>query len=75
VNREILYRPSYSLLKVSLGKGEAVSAEAGAMVSTPVSVNIETQAKGGLFGALKKRNPGTLPAFRLTAHRLFSPPA
>jgi uncharacterized protein (TIGR00266 family) len=54
VNHDILYRPSYSLLKIALGKGEAISAEAGAMVSMSAGVNIETQAKGGLFGALKK---------------------
>lgn len=54
MNHEILYRPSYSLLKVNLDKGEAISAEAGAMVSMSSTIGIETTMKGGLFGALKK---------------------
>jgi uncharacterized protein (TIGR00266 family) len=54
MNHEILYRPSYSLLKVTLGPGEAISAEGGAMVSMSAGVAIETTMKGGLFGALKK---------------------
>jgi uncharacterized protein (AIM24 family) len=33
MEHEVLYRPSYSLLKISLEHGEAISAEAGAMVS------------------------------------------
>ncbi len=51
---EILYRPSYSLLKMKLAKGEAVVAEAGAMVSMSSTVGIQTEMKGGLFGALKR---------------------
>ncbi len=51
---EILYKPSYSLLRVKLSKGEAISAEAGAMVSMSSNVAIETEMKGGLFGALKR---------------------
>jgi uncharacterized protein (TIGR00266 family) len=54
MNHEILYRPSYSLLKVTLGPGEAISAEGGAMVAMSAGVAIETSMKGGLFGALKK---------------------
>ena len=51
----ILYRPSYSLLKVTLGAGEALSAEAGAMVSMSDGIEIETSAKGGLMSALKRK--------------------
>jgi len=51
---EVLYRPSYSLLKVELERGEAISAEAGAMVSMSSGIEMETAAKGGLFGALKR---------------------
>lgn len=51
---EIIYRPSYSLLKIKLSKGEAITAEAGAMVSMSKSIEIETKMKGGLFGALKR---------------------
>jgi uncharacterized protein (TIGR00266 family) len=51
---EILYRPSYSLLKISLAKGEVITAEAGAMVSMSSGIEIETKMKGGVWGALKK---------------------
>lgn len=54
MNHEILYRPSYSLLKLNLAKGEAITAEAGAMVGMSSGIEIETKMKGGLFGALKK---------------------
>ncbi len=51
---EIMYRPSYALAVVSLASGESVQAEAGAMVSMSPDVSIETKAKGGLVGALKR---------------------
>ncbi len=54
MEHEILYRPSFSLLKVTLSPGETVSAEAGAMVSMSSAIELETSAKGGLFGALKR---------------------
>lgn len=54
MQHEIQYRPSYSLLKVRLARGEVISAEAGAMVSMSSSIEIETKMKGGLFGALKR---------------------
>lgn len=54
MEHEVLYRPSYSLLKIRLGQGETISAEAGAMVSMSSGIQIETTAKGGLFGALKR---------------------
>ena len=54
MKHEILYRPSYSLLKVGLEQGESVSAEAGAMVSMSSAIEMQTAAKGGIFGALKR---------------------
>jgi uncharacterized protein (TIGR00266 family) len=51
---EVTYRPSYALAVVSLASGESVQAEAGAMVSMSPDVAIETKAKGGLMGALKR---------------------
>ncbi|ASJ10200.1 TIGR00266 family protein [Thermococcus sp. P6] len=51
---EILHRPSFSLLEVELENGEAVQAEAGAMVHMSPNVRIETKARGGVFGALKR---------------------
>jgi uncharacterized protein (TIGR00266 family) len=54
MQHEILYRPSYSLLKVDLAGGESICAEAGAMVSMSGGVEIQTAARGGIFGALKR---------------------
>jgi uncharacterized protein (TIGR00266 family) len=51
---EITYRPSYALAVVTLGADEFVQAEAGAMVSMSPGMTIETKAKGGLIGALKR---------------------
>lgn len=52
---EILYQPSYSLLKIRLQREEAISAESGAMVSMSSKIKIETRMKGGLMGALKRK--------------------
>jgi len=54
MEHEILYRPSYSLLKLSMKKGETLCAEAGAMVSMSSAIEMQTAMKGGLFGALKR---------------------
>jgi uncharacterized protein (TIGR00266 family) len=55
MEHEVLYRPSYSLLKVRLERGDSISAESGAMVSMSSGIEMQTSAKGGLFGALKRR--------------------
>ncbi|MHC4661877.1 MAG: TIGR00266 family protein [Planctomycetota bacterium] len=55
MEHEVLYRPTYSLLQVKLAEGESVCAEAGAMVSMSSGIEIKTQAKGGLIGALKRK--------------------
>jgi len=54
MQHEILYRPSYSLLKVDLARGESICAESGAMVSMSGGVGIRTAARGGILGALKR---------------------
>jgi len=54
MEHEVLYRPSYSLLKIKLGQGEIISAEAGAMVSMSSGIEMETSTKGGLFSSLKR---------------------
>lgn len=51
---DIQYRPSYSLAVVTLDPDESIQAEAGSMVSMSPGVVIETKAKGGLMGALKR---------------------
>ncbi|MGC9516415.1 MAG: TIGR00266 family protein [Methanomicrobiales archaeon] len=51
---EILYQPSYALLKLDLETSEEINAEAGALVSMSSGISIETGMKGGLFGGLKR---------------------
>jgi uncharacterized protein (TIGR00266 family) len=49
---EILYRPSYSLGKITLEGGEEVCVEGGSMVSMSQGVTLETGATGGLWRSL-----------------------
>lgn len=51
---EILYKPSYALAKITLNPGESIVAEAGAMVSMSDGIEIETAARGGLLGSLRR---------------------
>jgi len=55
MEHEVLYRPSYSLLKVTFSPGESLVAESGAMVSMSDGVEIETSMRGGMLGALKRK--------------------
>ena len=51
---EILYQPAYSLVRVKLSAGEAITAEAGAMVSMSEGITIESGVKGGFMAGLKR---------------------
>lgn len=51
---EILYQPSYALLKLNMEMSEQVNAEAGAFVSMSSGIKIETGIRGGLFKGLKR---------------------
>lgn len=54
MKHQILYQPSYSLAIVQLERGEAITAESGAMVSMSPTVRLEAKVSGGgLLGALK----------------------
>lgn len=52
------HRPAYSLAVVALDPNEEVQVEPGAMVSFSDGVTVETQAKGGLMGGLKRMIAG-----------------
>ena len=54
VRYRILYQPSHALLEVQLDPSEAVVAEADSMVSMTSTMRMDTGAKGGLLGALKR---------------------
>ena len=51
---EILHQPSFSLAVVSLQPEQSILAEAGAMVSMSANIELQSQMKGGLFGAIKR---------------------
>ncbi|HEX8147275.1 MAG TPA: TIGR00266 family protein [Pyrinomonadaceae bacterium] len=51
---EILHQPSFALAVVRLAAEQSILAEAGAMVSMSANVELQSQMKGGLMGALKR---------------------
>lgn len=51
---EILYRPTNSLVEVTLEPNEEINAEAGAMAYMDHGMEMQTAMKGGVFGALKR---------------------
>ncbi|HVG32700.1 MAG TPA: TIGR00266 family protein [Pyrinomonadaceae bacterium] len=55
---EVLHQPAFSLAIVRLQPEQSILAEAGAMVSMSANVELQSQMKGGLFGALKRAAGG-----------------
>ncbi len=51
---EILHEGAFALALVNLQAGQTISAEAGAMVSMSSNVDLHSELKGGVFGALKR---------------------
>lgn len=51
---EIIHQGAFALAIIQLSAEQAISAEAGAMVSMSANVNLDSQMKGGVFGALKR---------------------
>ena len=51
---EVLHQPSFALAVIKLGAEQSILAEAGAMVSMSANVELQSQMKGGLMGALKR---------------------
>lgn len=54
MHTEVLYQPSYALARVTLGGGERIRAEGGAMVSMDDGVTVETEATGGFMSSIKR---------------------
>jgi uncharacterized protein (TIGR00266 family) len=54
MEHEITHQPSFASVEVRLEAGEAISAEAGAMVAHSSGIEIETAATGGLMNSLKR---------------------
>jgi uncharacterized protein (TIGR00266 family) len=55
---EVLHQPSFSLAVVQLQAEQSIQAEAGAMVSMSANVELQSQMKGGLLGAIKRAAGG-----------------
>ncbi|HZS08684.1 MAG TPA: TIGR00266 family protein [Blastocatellia bacterium] len=51
---EVLHQPAFSLAVLKLQPEASIQAEAGAMVSMSANVELQSQMKGGLMGALKR---------------------
>ena len=51
---EVLHQPAFALAVVQLAAEQSILAEAGAMVSMSANVELQSQMKGGLMGALKR---------------------
>ncbi len=54
MRHEVKYQPSYALAIIDLDAGESIQAEAGAMVSMSSTIQMETKARGGLLGGLRR---------------------
>ena len=54
----IQHQPAFSLAVLSLQPEQSIMAEAGAMVSMSANVELQSQMKGGLFGAFKRAAGG-----------------
>ncbi len=51
---EVLHQPSFALAVIKLQPEASIQAESGAMVSMSANVELQSQMKGGVFGALKR---------------------
>jgi uncharacterized protein (TIGR00266 family) len=55
---EVLHQPAFSLAVLQLQPEQSIQAEAGAMVSMSANIELQSQMKGGLFGAIKRAAGG-----------------
>jgi uncharacterized protein (TIGR00266 family) len=55
---EILHQPAFSLAVVQLQPEQSLLAEAGAMVAMSANIELQSQMKGGLLGAIKRAAGG-----------------
>jgi uncharacterized protein (TIGR00266 family) len=55
---EVLHQPSFALAVLQLAAEQSIQAEAGAMVSMSANIELQSQMKGGLFGAIKRAAGG-----------------
>lgn len=66
MRHEILDSPDFALLQLTMDMGETVVAESGAMVAHDTQITIETNMRGGLIGAAKRKLLGGESLFQNT---------
>jgi uncharacterized protein (TIGR00266 family) len=66
MQHDILDSPDFALLQFTLSAGESVVAEAGAMVAKDTQIEIQTNMRGGLLGAAKRKLLGGESLFQNT---------
>ncbi|MSW81524.1 MAG: TIGR00266 family protein, partial [Actinobacteria bacterium] len=55
---DVRHAPTFAVARISMGAGETVKAETGAMAAMSAGVTIEAKMEGGLFKALKRSAMG-----------------
>ncbi len=55
---EVSHQPAFSLAVIQLQAEQSIQAEAGAMVSMSANIELQSEMKGGLFGAIKRAAGG-----------------
>src|SRR5947207_11463247 len=55
---EVMHQPAFSLAVIQLKAEHSIQAESGAMVSMSANIELQSQMKGGLFGAIKRAAGG-----------------
>jgi uncharacterized protein (TIGR00266 family) len=55
---QVLHQPSFSLAVLQLQPEQSIQAESGAMVSMSANIELQSQMKGGIFGAIKRAAGG-----------------
>jgi len=66
---ELLYPGPFTMLKVHLGEGESIKAEAGAMIAMSPSIEIEGKMEGGFLKSLSRMLAGESFFFQTLAAR------
>jgi uncharacterized protein (TIGR00266 family) len=68
MRHRILDAPDFGLLALRLDAGEKVVAESGAMVAMSPEIRVETQMRGGILAAAKRKLLGGESLFQNTFH-------
>ncbi len=55
---QVLHQPAFSLAVLQLQSEQSIQAEAGAMVSMSANIELQSQLKGGVLGAIKRAAGG-----------------